>query len=145
MNMDHWALALGLGAARGARVLARSVGPKGLRVVALGDAIARALFEAGHEPLRSGFAGGQLSLPDGEADALCASGLPTLSADPTVLREFARVVKPGGRILLATAAGLVGRGPERQLLTALFMHAGLTGIQQQLVRGTVITSGGVRR
>jgi SAM-dependent methyltransferase len=145
MNVDDLALALGLGAARGARALARSIGGDPQRVVALGEAIARALAEAGHEPLRTRLERGRLPLEDASVDALCASGLPDPSIAPEVLRECARVVKDGGRVLLATAAGLVGRGPERQVLTALFMHAGLVDIQQQLVRGTAITSGRVRR
>jgi hypothetical protein len=64
---------------------------------------------------------------------------------PTLLQECTRVVKDGGRVILATAAGLVGRGPERHVLTAMFMHAGLVEIEQQLVRGTAITIGRVRR
>jgi hypothetical protein len=64
---------------------------------------------------------------------------------PVVLEEFVRVVRDGGRVLVATPAGIVGRGPERQLLTALFMHAGLIDIQQQLARGTAVTSGRIRR
>jgi ubiquinone/menaquinone biosynthesis C-methylase UbiE len=148
MNVDDLALALGLGAARGAKALARAVGPSGegkRRVVALGDAIARALEQAGHEPLRARMERGRLPFEDGSADALCASGLPDLSLAPAVLGECARVVKPGGRVILATSAGLVGRGPERHVLTALFMHAGLVGIEQLLSRGTAITVGRVQR
>ena len=55
------------------------------------------------------------------------------------------MVKDGGRCIVATAAGIVGRGPERHVLTAMFMHAGLVDITQQLSRGTAITSGRVRR
>lgn len=145
MNVDDLALALGLGAARGARALARSVGGSGKRVVALGDAIARALEQAGHAPLRARLERGRIALDDGSTDALCASGLPDLAVAPMVLCECARVVADGGAILLATSAGIVGRGPERHLLTALFMHAGLVGVEQQLVRGTAITRGRVRR
>jgi ubiquinone/menaquinone biosynthesis C-methylase UbiE len=145
MKVDDLALALGLGAARGARALARAVGGNGQRVVALGEAIARAVEQAGHTPVRVRVEHGQLSLDDANADALCASGLPDRSVAPALLRECARVVKPGGVVMLATSAGIVGRGPERQLLTALFMHAGLVDIEQQLVRGTAITRGRVRR
>jgi ubiquinone/menaquinone biosynthesis C-methylase UbiE len=145
MNVEDLALALGMGAARGARALARAVGGEKRRVVALGEAVARALEEAGHEALRVRAERGRLPLDDGSADALCASGLPDLSVAPLVLHEFVRVVRDGGRVLLATSAGLVGRGPERHALTALFMHAGLTDIEQQLSRGTAITSGRVRR
>jgi hypothetical protein len=145
MNVDDLALALGLGAARGARALARAVGGGKLRVVALGDAIARALEQAGHQPLRARLERGRLGLDDGGADALCASGLPDPSVAPMVLRECVRVVQNGGHVILATSLGLVGRGPERHVLTALFMHAGLVDVQQQLVRGTAITRGRVRR
>jgi ubiquinone/menaquinone biosynthesis C-methylase UbiE len=163
MNVDDLALALGVGAARGARAMAKAVsGGKSrttreavpaetaaadakLRVVALGDAVAKALEEAGHEALRVRAERGRLPIDDGAADALCASGLPDPSVAPLVLNEFVRVVRHGGRILVATSAGLVGRGPERQLLTALFIHAGLVDIEQQMARGTAITSGRVRR
>jgi ubiquinone/menaquinone biosynthesis C-methylase UbiE len=148
MNVDDLALALGLGAARGARALARAVGPSNQgkrRVVALGDAIARALEQAGHEPVRARLERGRLALEDAAADALCASGLPDLSVAPMLLKECARVVKHGGRVILATSAGIVGRGPERHVLTAMFMHAGLVGIEQQLQRGTAITVGRVQR
>jgi ubiquinone/menaquinone biosynthesis C-methylase UbiE len=145
MNVDDLALALNVGAARGARAMARAVGREKLRVVALGEAVAKALEQAGHEPVRVRAERGRLPLDDGAADALCASGLPDVSLAPLVLGEFIRVVRDGGRVLVATSAGIVGRGPERQVLTALFMHAGLTDIEQQLSRGTAITSGRVRR
>lgn len=145
MNVDGLAQALGLGSARGARAMARAIGDGRKRVVALGEAIARALEEAGHEAIRARLERGRLALEDGVADALCASGLPDRSIAPLVLGECGRVVKNGGRVMLATAAGIVGRGPERQVLTALFMHAGFVGIEQQLVRGTAITIGRVRR
>jgi ubiquinone/menaquinone biosynthesis C-methylase UbiE len=145
MNVDDLALALNLGAARGARALARAVGGEQRTVVALGDAVARALEQAGHSVMRARLDHGRLPLEDASADALCASGLPDLSMAPTLLQECTRVVKDGGRVILATAAGLVGRGPERHVLTAMFMHAGLVEIEQQLVRGTAITIGRVRR
>jgi hypothetical protein len=164
MNVDDLALALGVGAARGARAMAKAVSghkarlPSGeespstvpsaegkLRVVALGEAVAKALEEAGHEAMRVRAERSRLPLDDGAADALCASGLPDVSVALLVLNEFVRVVRNGGRILVATSAGLVGRGPERQLLTALFVHAGLVDVEQQLSRGTAITSGRVRR
>jgi ubiquinone/menaquinone biosynthesis C-methylase UbiE len=145
MNVDDLALALGVGSARGAKALARAVPGSRRRVVALGEAVARALEQAGHEALRTRLERGRLPLEDGAADALCASGLPDADAAPQVLRECARVVRDGGALLLATPAGLVGRGPDRHRLTALFMHVGLIDLQQQLVRGTAITIGRVRR
>jgi ubiquinone/menaquinone biosynthesis C-methylase UbiE len=145
MNVDDLALALGVGSARGARALARAVRGEKRRVVALGEAVARALEQAGHAVLRARLEGGRLPLDDGAADALCTSGLPDLSVAPALIKECARVVDNGGSIIVATAAGIVGRGPERHVLTALFMHAGLVGVTQQLSRGTAITSGRVRR
>jgi ubiquinone/menaquinone biosynthesis C-methylase UbiE len=153
MNVDDLALALGVGSARGARALARAVGANDARankdgkltVVALGEAVARALEQAGHVALRARFEGGRLPLEDSSADALCTSGLPDLSVAPQLIKECARVVRNGGSIIVATAVGIVGRGPERHVLTAMFMHAGLVGISQQLSRGTALTSGRVRR
>jgi hypothetical protein len=46
---------------------------------------------------------------------------------------------------MATAVGLVGRGPDLHVISALFLHAGLVDLEQQLARGTAITSGRVRR
>jgi ubiquinone/menaquinone biosynthesis C-methylase UbiE len=145
MNVDDLALALGVGAARGAKALARSVPGEKRRVVALGEAVAKALEQLGHEAVRARMERGRLALDDSTADALCVSGLPDPSVAPQVLKELARVVRDGGSVLVATPAGIVGRGPERHVLTALFMHAGLVDIGQQLVRGTAITSGRVRR
>lgn len=145
MNVDDLALALNVGSARGARALARAVPGQKRRVVALGDAVARALEQAGHEALRARLERGRIPLDDSAADALCASGLPDLSVAPQLIKECARVVKDGGSIIVATAAGIVGRGPERHVLTAMFMHAGLVEVTQQLSRGTALTSGRVRR
>ncbi len=145
MNVDDLALALGVGSARGARALARAVPGQKRQVVALGDAVARALEQAGHVAVRVRPERGRLPLEDRSADALCVSGLPDLSVAPQLLAECARVVKDGGSIIVATAAGIVGRGPERHVLTAMFMHAGLVGVTQQLARGTALTSGRVRR
>lgn len=148
MNVDDLALALGVGSARGARALARAVGrgeEAKRRVVALGEAVARALEQAGHTAVRARLERGRLPLEDGSADALCTSGLPDLSVAPQLIKECARVVRDGGCVIVATAVGIVGRGPERHALTAMFMHAGLVGITQQLSRGTALTSGRVRR
>jgi len=145
MNVDDLALALGVGSARGARALARAVGSEKREVVALGEAVAKALEQAGHSAVRARLERGRLSLDDASADALCTSGLPDLSIAPQLIKECARVVRDGGNVIVATAAGIVGRGPERHVLTAMFMHAGLVGITQQLSRGPAITSGRVRR
>jgi SAM-dependent methyltransferase len=141
------ASALGLGSAWGGKALARAVSASGgqrLAVVALSDGVARALEQAGHQARLAPVEDGHLPLPDHQADALCASGLPEVEAAPRVLRECARVVRPGGRVLVATAAGLTRRGPERHLVAALLLHAGLVDLDQRLSRGIVITSGRVR-
>jgi ubiquinone/menaquinone biosynthesis C-methylase UbiE len=145
MNVDDLALALGVGSARGARALARAVPGEKRTVAALGEAVARALEQSGHTAARARLERGRLALDDSSVDALCTSGLPDLSMAPQLIKECARVVRSGGSVIIATAAGIVGRGPERHVLTAMFMHAGLVGITQQLVRGTAITSGRVRR
>ena len=63
MNVDDLALALGVGSARGARALARAVRPAttSSTVVALGDAVARALEQAGTRALRARFEHGRLA------------------------------------------------------------------------------------
>lgn len=142
--IDAVASALGFGSGWGAKALARSIGAEPRRVVALSEPVARALVEAGHQVDRLQLENGRLQLDDASCDALCASGLPPVDVAPQVLRECARVVKPGGRVLVATPYGLTRRGPERHLLTALFMHAGLVDLRQRMSRGIVLTSGAVR-
>ena len=143
--IDVVATALGFGSGLGAKALARLVPGKGACVAALSEPVARALEQAGHAPRRVALEGGRLALDDAGCDALCASGLPPVEVGATVLTECARVVKDGGRVHLATPAGLTRRGPERQQLCALFLHAGLMDIEQRLQRGVVVTSGRVRR
>jgi hypothetical protein len=143
------AAALGLGAARGSKALARATARlgKGRRVVALSEPIARALEAEGQEAVRAAFTDGRLTLADGHGDALCGSGLPEadVAGALTMLRECARVVKHGGLVLVATGSGLTGRGAERSLVTALLLHAGLEDLEQRLQRGSAISSGRVRR
>jgi hypothetical protein len=55
------------------------------------------------------------------------------------------VVRSGGSIYVATAAGLARRGPERSRVAALLLHAGLLDLEQRLVAGNAISSGRVRR
>ncbi|HZS39204.1 MAG TPA: hypothetical protein VFF06_20375 [Polyangia bacterium] len=140
--------ALGLGGF-GAKALARALGPaqkdRALDVVGLNEPVARALEQAGHRALRAPVANGRVPLDDGAADAACVAGLPPADVAPLLLDECARVVKSGGRVLVATASGLTRRGPERSVVTALFLHAGLVDLEQRVSRGTVITSGRVRR
>jgi SAM-dependent methyltransferase len=157
MAFSDLALSLGLGQGRGAKALAREVTREGrsLRVVALSDAVARALTLEGHTPIRSAFADARLPLRDGEADALCGSGLPISAADGhsvenalKVLADCTRVVKDGGRILLATPAGPLSarRGPASMAqVAALLLHAGLVDLEQRLAGATAITAGRVRR
>ncbi len=139
--------ALGLGGF-GSKALARAIGPAqagAVKVAALSEPVARALEHAGHHALRAAVSHGRVPLDDGAADAACVAGLPDAEVAPLLLDECARVVKSGGRVLVATASGLTRRGPERSVVTALFLHAGLIDIQQRMSRGTVITSGRVRR
>jgi SAM-dependent methyltransferase len=139
--------ALGIGGF-GAKALARAIGPAAegaAKVAALNEPVARAIEQAGHQALMAPVSHGRVPLDDGVADAVCVAGLPAADVAPLVLDECARVVKPGGRVLVATASGLTRRGPERSVVTALFLHAGLVDLEQRLSRGTVITSGRVRR
>ena len=145
--IDAVASALGFGSGWGSKALARAAsdGKRKVKVTALSEPIARALEQAGHEAFRATLENGRLPLEDACTDALCASGLPPSDVAAQVLAECARVVRDDGRVLVATAAGLARRGPDRQLVAALFAHAGLTDLEQRMSRGTVITSGRVRR
>ncbi|HEY7956378.1 MAG TPA: hypothetical protein VII38_13840 [Polyangia bacterium] len=135
--------ALGLGASWGAKPLARAVGSSKAKVAALTEPLARALEAAGHEAVRATLDEGRLSLEAGSVDALCLAGLPDSAA--LLLTECARVVRHGGRVLVATPAGLARRGPDRAEVSALLLHAGLIDLEQKLTRGTAISSGRVRR
>jgi hypothetical protein len=161
--LDSLASALGFGSGWGAKALARALSqpaagaaakaaagaesttPIKLRVATLSEPVARALEQAGHEPLRVVVENGRLPLEDRIADALCVSGLPPAEVAPQVLSECLRVVRDGGRVLVATQAGLARRGPERHEVCALLLHAGLVELEQKMSRGTVISSGRVRR
>jgi hypothetical protein len=136
---------LGIGGSAGAKAMMRMLDKPALSVASLSEPIARAAEAAGHSPLRAQLTNGRLQLDDACADALCISGLPPVDSAGPVLAECARVVKTGGRILVATAGGLTGRGPDRHLVAALMLHAGLVNLEQQIVRGTVITRARVRR
>jgi hypothetical protein len=138
------AAALGMGSGLGARALARAVAGRAERVAALSEPVARALEQAKLEVVRVALLEGKIALPDGACDALCASGLVDEQALPA-LTECARVVKGGGRIYLASAVGLTRRGPERHLVSALLLHAGLVDLEQRLERGVAISSGRVQR
>jgi ubiquinone/menaquinone biosynthesis C-methylase UbiE len=141
--IDQVASALGFGSGWGAKALARAVGGEQRRVVALSEPLARALEHAGHQVVRAQLENGRLALDDGAADALCASGLPPTEVAAQVLAECARVVRPGGRVLVATPAGLTRRGPPRHVVCAAFLHAGLLGLEQRLTRGILVTAGTV--
>lgn len=136
---------LGIGGSAGAKAMMRMLERPGMTVAALSDPIARAAEAAGHQALRAELTHGRLQLDDSSADALCLSGLPPVDSAGPVISECARVVKNGGRLMVATPGGLTGRGPARHLVAALMLHAGLTDLEQQLVRGTVITRARVRR
>ena len=142
--IDAVASALGFGSGWVATALARALGTNKLKVAALSEPVARALDQAGHTVERVQLTNGRLALDDGACDALCASGLPPADVAVDVLRECARVVHPGGRVLIATPYGLTRRGPERDVVTSLFLHAFLVGITQRMSRGIVLTVGSVR-
>ncbi|MSP59836.1 MAG: methyltransferase domain-containing protein [Myxococcales bacterium] len=153
--------ALGLGVSRIARAMADDVrlevaGPA--RVIAVGDRLARALAKAGVPVIALVAKKGRRrkkgppqvvaslsSLPfsDGSVDALCASGLPVEGS--AALREFARVVRDGGLITVATAANaLVRKVAPPEVMAARMLHALLVDIEQQQVGSTLLTSAHVR-
>jgi hypothetical protein len=145
MTLSDIAGVFGVGPGWGARVMVRMLGSGPLEVIALSESIARAAERAGHRAIRASLRHGQLDTEDACADALCAAGLGSKQITVEVVRRLARAVRPGGRVLLATSAGLARRGPERHVLAALFMHAGLVRIQQRMSRGLIVTSGQVHR
>jgi hypothetical protein len=132
---------LGIGGAGSAKAMLRALLGAKLRVAALSPQVARALEAAGHTAVPIELTNGRLQLDDGATDALCMPGLPPVEMAPQVLGECARVVRPGGHVLCATSGGLTGRGPARQIVAAVFLHAGLMELDQRMWRGTVVTRG----
>jgi hypothetical protein len=124
----------------GAKALARAAGATPLSVAALDEGVARALSQAGHAAVLTRVENGRIQLDDAVADGLCLSGLPE---EAGFLRECARAVKPGGRVLIAI--GLATARRERHHLTALMLHAGLVDLEQRWTRGVLLSSGRVRR
>jgi hypothetical protein len=131
--------ALGLG---GAKALVRSLATNGdgkLRVISLDEHVARCLEQAGHSSLLARVENSRLNFEDAPADALCLSSLPN---DASLMRECARAVRPGGRVLVAS--GMATARKERHLVMALLLHAGLVDLEQHWSRGILISSGRVR-
>ncbi len=128
--------ALGLG---GARALVRAVGSEKRRVIALDESVARALEQAGHTSLAARVENSRLHFEEAPVDALCLSALPD---DASLLRDCARAVKAGGRVLIAS--GMSAARKERHLVMALLLHAGLVDLEQHWSRGILISSGRVR-
>jgi SAM-dependent methyltransferase len=101
-------LDLGCGGGLDVSLAARAVGPSGR---ALGIDMAEPMVERARDALRqlgmpwADAETGQaeaLPLPDASIDCVLANGILNLSPDKSaVLREIARVLKPGGRLVLA--------------------------------------------
>ncbi len=153
--------ALGLGTGRVARAmaaeLARAVGASP-RVVAVGEPLGKALAQLGarviavapsprrkkRAPPTVAASVARLPLAAGAVDAVCAAGMPVEGV--AALAEFARVVRPGGVVSVATAASaLVRRVAPPEVMAACLMHALLVDVEQKQVGATLLTSGRVRR
>lgn len=112
----------------GARVLDVAAGAGALTLEALADGadvtaidfspgmialLGRRLSEAGHDAARARVMDGQaLEFPDAAFDAACSIFGVMLFPDPSAgLREIARVLRPGGRAVVAVWATAEGAGP----------------------------------
>ena len=115
--------ALGLGAAREAKLLVGRLTGEGMAVATLDDAIARALERAGHRVVTEGAQMG-LSLPLPEDGAAAVERL----------TQLARAVHPGGEVILLG-------GSDRARDGGLMLRAGLSSLRQFSEGGIVLTSG----
>jgi hypothetical protein len=127
--------ALGLGAAREARLLVARLPRAGMLVATLDEPVAKALERAGHR---------LASVETGGADAALALPLPAPGDghDATdALERLARLMRatqPGGEVIVAG-------GEDRARDAGVLLRAGLTALRQDEDGGSLFTTGLVPR
>ena len=127
--------AIGLGAAREARLLVARLPEAGMIVAASEDAVTRALARARHEHIaltRAGHAAAALSLE-----------LPADDAGLVRVEQLVAATRHGGVVIVCESQSL-GGSLERARTAGLFLRAGLVELAQETVGGTTFTTGRVR-
>ncbi|MDS0135359.1 MULTISPECIES: methyltransferase domain-containing protein [unclassified Amycolatopsis] len=139
LKPGHTALDVACGTGRFTRAFGAAVGPDGLAIGLDGarTMLAKAVAEGGPDTvayLRADAV--HLPLKPSTVDGICCFAALHMFAEPeTALDSFARVVKPGGRIVLLTSARR-GWQPARLLETA----GGIVSGQKMFDRGEIAAS-----
>lgn len=124
--------AIGLGAARDARLLVARLPEAGMIVAASEDAVTRALARARHE---------HIALSDaGHAAAALSLVLPADEAGLARVEQLVAATRHGGVVIVGESQSL-----GRARTAGLFLRAGLVELAQEVAGGTVFTTGRVRR
>ncbi|MEO6953396.1 MAG: hypothetical protein ABI321_16465 [Polyangia bacterium] len=136
MKLSTLIEAIGLGAAREAKLLVARLPDPGMIVATSEDTIARALARARHERVALSGAG--------HAAAALGLELPAEGEGLARVEQLCASTRDGGVVIVCESQPL-GGSLERARTAGLFLRAGLVELQQESAVGTVFTTGRVRR
>jgi hypothetical protein len=125
MNLGRVLEAVGLGAARDARLLVARLPQAGMTVATRDEAIVRALQRGKHQHAATL-----------EADAALALVVPEGEEGLLFIEQLMTTTRAGGIVGVAHA--------ERERIAGLFLRAGLEQLRQDNEGGTILTTGRVR-